>query len=124
MVLLNNRGIGRKGEDSACEYLKSSGYEIIERNFQKRCGEIDIIALKNDILVFVEVKNWPHEDFFSLSKAVGLAKQKRIIETSKIFLDTYRQYNGNYLIRFDVICINMLSNGKIYHIENAFSESV
>jgi len=49
--------LGKRGEDFACEYLKKKGYKIIERNFRKKWGELDIIAKSPDkILVFVEVK--------------------------------------------------------------------
>ena len=55
--MTNKSEIGRIGEDLACEYLKNKGFQIIERNFRKPWGEIDIIAKeKNGALVFVEVK--------------------------------------------------------------------
>ena len=54
---MTNAEIGRIGEEIATKYLKKHGYEILERNFKsKRWGEIDIVALEDDTLVFVEVK--------------------------------------------------------------------
>ncbi len=54
--------VGSRGEDLACEYLKKSGYKIIERNFRIRGGEVDIVCKDKDILVFVEVKaRYSHE---------------------------------------------------------------
>ncbi len=50
------QSVGKKGEDIACNFLESNGYEIIERNFRTKYGELDIIASKDGILVFVEVK--------------------------------------------------------------------
>ena len=47
---------GKLGEDFTADYLVNNGYDIITRNYRKPCGEIDIVALKGDILVFVEVK--------------------------------------------------------------------
>jgi putative endonuclease len=54
---MTNISIGQKGEDIATKYLKRHGYKILDRNFRsRRWGEIDIVATKNDVLVFVEVK--------------------------------------------------------------------
>lgn len=53
---------GNYGEDLACEYLKKNGYKILERNYRIRGGEIDIVAMDGETLVFVEVKTrWSHE---------------------------------------------------------------
>ena len=55
--MMSNAEIGRIGEDIATKYLKRHGYKVIDRNFRsKRWGEIDIVATKDDVLVFVEVK--------------------------------------------------------------------
>jgi len=53
---LHKKRLGKIGETLACEYLLNHHYTIVERNFQKRYGELDIIAVKDKILVFVEVK--------------------------------------------------------------------
>ena len=54
--MYENREIGNLGENIAAKYLESSGYHILDRNFRARQGELDIIAVDNDELVFVEVK--------------------------------------------------------------------
>ncbi|OJF76047.1 MAG: YraN family protein [Treponema sp. CETP13] len=112
---------GDAGEDKAVEYLKKKGYEIITRNFRTRYGEIDIIAYKDNILVFVEVKTAPHGTLRTLEQILGVTKQKRIVETAKRFLLSYRQYSNSY-IRFDVLVVDMPCYPNVYHIENAFSE--
>lgn len=53
--------LGRLGEDIACKYLKRKGFLIIDRNYLKRCGEIDIIAKNKDIIHFIEVKSVSRE---------------------------------------------------------------
>ena len=53
---INNRKLGSKWEHAASDYLKKSGYEILETNFRCRIGEIDIIAKAEDTLCFIEVK--------------------------------------------------------------------
>ncbi len=109
------------GEDKACSFLLSKGYEIIERNFRVRNGEIDIIALKGEYLVFVEVKSFLDGDIDTLAQELNEKKQKKIIKTSKIFLEKHRQYNSKY-IRYDVIALNVKQMEAVHHIENAFTE--
>ncbi len=59
--------LGKLGEDFACEYLLKNGYKIIERNYRKFYGELDIVALASDkTLVFIEVKTVSERNFFDL----------------------------------------------------------
>ena len=51
--ILKKQDIGKKGEDLACEYLKDNGYEILERNFSCKLGEIEIIAKNQEYIVFI-----------------------------------------------------------------------
>lgn len=109
------------GENKACSFLLEHGYSIIERNFRIRGGEIDIIAQKDDFLVFVEVKSLPHGDIDTLSSELGIRKQQKIIKTAKYYLQNNRQYNYQY-IRFDVLALDVAGLEPVYHIINAFSE--
>lgn len=119
----STRSVGSSGENKAADFLMSKGYEIIARNWRTRRGEIDIIALYKDILVFAEVKTLPSGGLEVLSHELNLRKQKRIIETAKFFLAKYRQYN-NSKIRFDVLVVDMPQFEPVYHIADAFSELV
>lgn len=110
---------GDKGESAAADYLMDRGYTVIQRNFRTRAGEIDIIALKDGVLVFVEVKTFPNGTQELLSHVLNGRKQQRIVKTAQRFLTIHRQYSNNY-IRFDVIVIDMPGLQKVYHIENAF----
>ena len=112
---------GNQGEDRACEYLIKNGYKIIERNWRTKGGEIDIIAMKDEVLVFVEVKTFPNATSDMLSSVLGIQKQKRIVKTAKHFLLKHRQYSNSY-IRFDAIVLDMQGLPPAYHIENAFTE--
>ncbi len=114
---------GKWGEEKAATYLKSLGYKIIARNFKRRGGELDIIALDGEILVIAEVKTLPSGNIETLSHELNLRKQKRIIETSKRFIQMNRQYNDS-IIRFDVLVIDMPGFPDVYHIKDAFSELV
>ena len=112
---------GREGEDKAVSYLESNGYTILDRNFRIRGGEIDIIASKDDLLVFVEVKSLPNGNIEILTHELNFRKQQKIIETAKFYLEKYRQYNSR-VIRFDVLAIDVPGLEPVHHIVNAFSE--
>lgn len=118
---MNTKSIGNDGENRAADYLVSKGFEIIERNWRTNRGEIDIIAFKNDTLVFVEVKTLPNGTLDMIQRELNNQKRERILKTSKRFLLKHREYNNSY-VRFDVIVIDMPGLEPVYHIENAFSE--
>lgn len=118
---ISTRQKGNLGEDKACAFLEKNGYKILERNFRVRDGEIDIIASKGDYLVFVEVKSLPGGTLETLSHELNSKKQKKIIKTSKCYLEKHRQYSNRY-IRYDVLAIDVPVLDPVHHIENAFSE--
>jgi len=116
----NSTGIGKQGEDKAVEALRAAGMSVIARNFRSRQGEIDIIAMDGETLVFVEVKAYSRLGLESLSHSISEKKQRRIIETAKYFLSINRQYYGR-AIRFDVVFIG---NDAVSHLVSAFTERV
>ena len=118
---MNTKITGKEGEDRAVSYLVSKGFRIIDRNWRTKRGEIDIIAVKNDVLVFVEVKTLPNGTLDMIQRELNYQKRERILKTSKRFLLKHREYNNSY-VRFDVIVIDMPGLEPVYHIENAFSE--
>lgn len=112
---MNNRQTGWKYEEEACNYLISQGYQILERNYQIRTGEIDVIARDKEYLVFVEVKYRKSTQTGDPLEAVNLRKQKKIIQTARHYL--YQKKMTDVPCRFDVIGI---SGEKLFHIKNAF----
>jgi putative endonuclease len=116
----NSVNQGREGENRAVEALQAAGMSVIARNFRSRQGEIDIIALDGETLVFVEVKAYSRFGFESLAYSINPKKQRRIIETAKYFLSINRQYYGR-AIRFDIVFIG---NEAISHLASAFMERV
>jgi len=111
---------GKAGEAAAALFLEEKGMQILERNFRSSRGEVDIIALDGETIVFVEVKTWSIYGIDALEQALDIKKQQKIIETSKYFLSLHRKYR--YMaIRFDVIFI---SPGGITHLASAFTEGV
>lgn len=105
---------GKKGEEIASKYLNDNGYEVIKQNFRCKLGEIDLIAIKNNTIIFVEVKTRSNTKFGTPEQAVNSNKRKHILRTSQVFLAQNRL--NNYDLRFDVISVYM--NGDIYKIEH------
>lgn len=118
---MNTKIKGNDGEDRATSFLIKNGYVIIDRNWRTKYGEIDIIAFKNDTIVFIEVKTLPNGTIDMIQRELNQKKLKRIVETSKRFLINHRQYSNSY-VRYDVIVIDMPGFDPVYHIENAFAE--
>ena len=112
--------LGREGEDRAADTLIAAGMDIISRNFRTKTGEIDIIALDGETLVFTEVKTWSAFGIDSLAYSLSPKKQRRIIETAKYFLSINRQYYGR-AIRFDVVFVG---KEAVTHLASAFMERV
>jgi uncharacterized protein (TIGR00252 family) len=77
---------------------------IIAKNVRSPWGEVDIVALDQDAVVFVEVKAWSAYGIENLQYGLNLKKQRRIIETAKYFLSEHREYNGK-AVRFDVVFV-------------------
>ena len=117
---MNKAELGKKGEDRAVDALAAAGMDIIARNFRSRNGEIDIVALDGDTLVFAEVKAWSAFGIENLSYSISPKKQRRIIETAKYFLSIHRQYYGR-AIRFDVVFVG---KEAVTHLASAFLERI
>lgn len=111
-----NKEFGGSGEDAANKYLKKNKYKIIQKNYKNKIGEIDIIAVDNDYLVFIEVKTRKSHEHGTGLEAVNYNKQKKIILVAESFLYTHREYD-NCFCRFDVIEV---FNEEITHIKDAF----
>jgi len=112
---VNKRKIGSIGEDMAVEFLKSRGVKILERNYQNRFGEIDIIGREDNTLLFIEVKYRKNESFGYPLEAVGFAKREKIRKMARFFLNENHYYHYN--IRFD--CIGIIGS-QIEWIKGAF----
>lgn len=96
------KSIGNRYEDVAAELISQQGLRIVARNFSAKTGEIDIIALDNNALVFVEVRARSNPHFLSAAGSVDQRKQRRIIRTAQLYLQHNRQWS-HLPCRFDVI---------------------
>ena len=109
---------GRKGEERAALYLKEKGYRILERRFRSGPGEVDIIARKDDTVVFVEVKTWDVLGMESLERSVDSRKRGKIRSVASRFLYSHPELGG-CRIRFDLILLSRRME-ELDHWENAF----
>lgn len=119
MININNKQIGRKGEEIAANYLAENDYYILEKNFRCKIGEIDIIAFDKEEkkIVSIEVKTRRSIKYGLPREAVDKKKQKHIISATKYYLLINKLMN--YKIRFDVIEVYLIGDiYKINHIKN------
>lgn len=112
----NKRAIGNTYEDKAAKHLESNGFSIIERNFRCKIGEIDIIAKKDQYIVFVEVKYRKNQVKGEPWEAVNYKKQQRIKNVARYFLMLHH-YQEDMPCRFDVVTI---LGEQLYLYENAY----
>lgn len=111
--------IGKQGEQIAADFLENKGYNILERNYRFGKGEIDIIAEKDKLLIFVEVKTKKFGDFGDPINWVRRSKQLQIGRIAKGYL--FEREITNRDCRFDVITLNWAEGAfNINHIENAY----
>ena len=108
--------IGIIGENIATEFLLKKGFQIIERNFLKPFGEIDIIAKDNNYLVFIEVKTRKNSNYGFPREFVNNNKIKKLQCVAQVYMSENNLYDD---FRFDVIEI-ILDSNTLTHIENAF----
>ena len=115
---MNKRKKGTLGENKAVRLLEKRGYAILARNYKTRWGEIDIIAYKNSILMFIEVKVIDYFDQDCLEYLIGPRKKQRIKMTSQYFIVNNPEYRESKM-RFDVI-IFQDNFQTVEHLKNAF----
>ena len=115
----NRRAFGDQAEDYVAKELTSQEFTIRERNYQKRYGEIDIIAHKTDTLIFVEVKVRMH-DYVSMYEIITLPKQHKIGLVAQEYIS--RNNIEDKICRFDVALVQINDTGSfcMTYIPDAF----
>ncbi|MCW5946453.1 MAG: YraN family protein [Fimbriimonadales bacterium] len=109
------RRIGDAAEQRAVDFLLENGYSIVKRNYKKGDSEIDIIAMDNEEIVFIEVRSRKQNAWETAEESITTSKQKRLWKTAEQFLaDTE---NIDHPCRFDVIAIN---GENLTHYKDAF----
>jgi len=116
---MSSQDIGAQAEDLALKYLQQQGLSVVNRNYHCRRGEIDLIMVDTNTLVFIEVRYRKSATFGSALESVNHTKQKRIIHTAQLYLQQQTSSLNNY--RFDVIAISSnQSKPEITWIKDAF----
>ncbi|WP_138158849.1 YraN family protein [Peptoniphilus catoniae] len=114
---MDNKYLGKLGEDVSVKYLEDKGYIILDRNYRALGKEIDIIALDKDILVFIEVKTRSSKKFGFAYEAVDERKISNIVKASLNYIISHNL--SRFQVRYDVIEYYNI-DGRLNHIENAF----
>ncbi|MFC1894619.1 YraN family protein [Candidatus Dependentiae bacterium] len=110
--------LGNKGEQIIAKFLEKNNFEILQQNYKSKFGEIDLIAQKDNLIAFVEVKT-RKKAYFPISNVVTISKQKKISKTANLFISKNKIYNK--ICRFDVATVISDNNEyKINYIKNAF----
>jgi putative endonuclease len=118
---ISSKKKGEKAEKIAENYLISKGYKILERNYRTKFGEIDIIAQKKKLLVFVEVKSEFGKPKFFAEEKVDFKKQEKISRVAEHFLlKNSKNLSKIEEIRFDVIVVRLDNKEEVIHYESAF----
>jgi len=119
--------LGTKGESVARDMYKIKGYRIVERNFKCRVGEIDLICVKDNLLVFCEVKTRTRLTFGMPVESVDAKKIRHIRRVAASYLSQGMRLNrlyGDFDIRFDVVEVIFVGEKcEVNHLENAFEGS-
>jgi len=120
----SKQAVGRWGESRAEAYLIKRGYRILNRNTRTPYGEIDLIAMVEDCLVFVEVKTRTSTSFGYPEQAITAEKEAHILASAQSYLQSHPEIENDW--RVDVIAIQTdpdFQNEQITHFENAITVS-
>lgn len=111
--------LGGLGEEAAAQLLRSLGYRIVAKNHRCRTGEVDLVAERGELLVFVEVRTRATAAFGGPEETVNFRKQRRIAAAARDYLARWRGPDRG--ARFDVIAVVDGPRGPtLTHFENAF----
>jgi len=115
-----SKAIGKKAEQYVAQVLRKQGYVIRAYNYQKKCGEVDLIAAKDDVVAFIEVK-FRNNPLFDVSTVITRSKQKKMIAVAKYYMA--QESLDHHTVQFDVALVSQTA-GEMHceYIENAFQE--
>ena len=101
---MDRAAIGRSAEDVAADYLARNNVQILERNFRRRLGEIDIVGRIGDVLIVAEVRTRSSDAFGGAAASVDFIKQRKIIRATEQLLQKRREFR-ELRVRFDVVVV-------------------
>jgi len=108
LIDLYRKRFGAEGEGRASSFLEEKGFSIVERNYRAgKTGEIDIIAVKNDLVVFAEVKSRSGDAYGGGIYSINEAKKRHLKAAAKSFLASHPLYNTReFTFRFDLLLVS------------------
>lgn len=117
MNTLYKKELGNKGEDTASSLLTRNGFEILKRNFRfSKAGEIDIIAKKDNLIIFAEVKSRNSSVYGGAYFSINYRKKQTLKKVARHFLRSHPQFfSKDFTFRFDLIAVE---NGHVEWIED------
>ena len=117
---MSNRSFGNQGEQFVVAYLQEQGFVIKAQNYRKFFGEVDIIACKTQLYVFVEVKTRKSASI-AMGQLISIPKQQKIIKTAQTYIAEQKLHGCVH--RFDVALVQPSgSTFSVEYIENAFTK--
>lgn len=111
-----SRALGARAEDTAAAHLERLGYRIVARNVTAKGGELDVVALDENTLCFIEVRARKDARFGAAEETIGALKQLRLRKAAAQFLARWR--DPDIACRFDVVVVD--ADGTVRVIRNAF----
>jgi len=113
--------IGQAAENIAADFLRAQGLDILERNYLRRMGELDIVARDRDVLVIAEVRTRSSDRYGGAAASVDSRKQQRLIRTASQLLQQ-RKDLAQLRVRFDVVVVSEMEAGcgRVEWIRHAF----
>ncbi|MFN4032359.1 MAG: YraN family protein [Fimbriimonadales bacterium] len=102
---MNRTELARWGEEQAAQYLQAQGYIILTRNWRKREGEIDVVALEGETLAFVEVKTRRTRTFGAPEESIDARKQMQLARLAQRYINENPQLKF-HACRFDVVVVD------------------
>jgi putative endonuclease len=113
--------IGQRAEDIAAEFLLAQGLQILERNYRRRLGELDIVAREGDVLIIAEVRMRASERYGGAAASVDGRKQRRLARAAAQLLQQRKDFS-HLRVRFDVVAVSEIGAGspKVQWLQHAF----
>ena len=109
------QGLGRRGEQLAARYLEARGYRIVARNYHCSLGEVDLVALDGDCLVFVEVRTRRGDDWGTPEESVSAVKQRKLVQVAEHYLAEHNVLDSDW--RIDFVAVDLDVRGRLRRLE-------
>ena len=116
------RGLGQRGEALAADYLRRMGYQVLATNFRCQWGEVDIVAMDGETLVFVEVRTRRGDNFGTPQESLTLRKREHLIATAETYLQEHSEASEEWRIDLVSILAKRGSDPAIEHLRSAVQQ--